>query len=1181
MVGPPARRRRFDLYIRLLGRLEVVRRDGSTVPLGPKMRAVMGALSVRPRQPVSVERLIDGIWPGVGDELARHRLHTSLSKLRRSMTDGRTPSSQPLIRSTPAGYLLDVADEQLDWVRFRRLAEAGAKALRRGQPDLARSYLTSGLALWSGVDPLAGVEISPDDMGFVTSQVAAREAALRDLMDARLWLGEYGEVTTELETRVDIEPVDSDAVEQLALAYYWSGRRDRALGVCGRYLRAAAGLDPGWKARSVSTLRTAILNRDVSIETPMSWYGRLVPSTRRQPSVVSLAAYWESFSPSIDGPVPAELHLVAEAHGGHNMGSTDTSVETSFDAVRPALETALAIQRSLGHPPYARIGVDVHPADSLQEAFEAASRARARQLASGANEGQILVGDVDGTASLDSFLPMGATLLDLGRHRLGALSPTIAVLQLIAEGVPSLLSAPRWLPSTPVHNMAPEIHRLIGREAETAYITDRLTVSRLVTLTGAPGSGKTRLAGHVATGVAGEYADGVWFVDLQPVADPELLAGAVADALQAPLGGSSGAEEALTAHLQGRQVLIVLDNCEHLLRACADLVDGLVAACPGLAVLATSRIALGSTAEDVIPVAPLVPPPLRPLDAIIGNTAVQLFYERLGTELSAVADRSDRELASVARICRAVDGIPLALVLAAARAREVGIGALADALDTSGDGAGLHILAPPRDGRHILEETFQWSYQLLGEGARRLLDGLSVFRSGFTLEDAVAVCIEYHAQAHHAVLAALDQLVGASLVEAREDDSGTIRFRLLEPIRGYAMAKLAADPHHLAAVQRSHAMHFLAFVERLEPELRGGGRRGVLDSVDASLADLYAAIRWAARSGESEIALRVVGSLWVFWLLRGRILEGLDFLETTLAADRTISTVRAKALIACSQMAWHSGAIHRVPELCREALWIAEALDDPLAWAWAPLGLAAVEMFGPEDDGVPQRMEELIPRFRALGNDWDTGQAIQTLGGAAWHRGRYDMAEQALSESMAMYRSLGHPTLMASLLAHGLVLALLGSLEEGASEVEQSIVAAYEAGDLVDLTYALVHRGSIARYADEHALARHHFRDALSLAVDVGQPWMIQWALVGLAGTETSKRDSSPNRLAVSVILLATAARLARETGITLAPRERELQLQDLETARSRLGERDFQAAYTRGQRLSIAEAVELALSLD
>ncbi|HEX2030469.1 MAG TPA: hypothetical protein VHL78_03585, partial [Actinomycetota bacterium] len=376
------------------------------------------------------------------------------------------------------------------------------------------------------------------------------------------------------------------------------------------------------------------------------------------------------------------------------------------------------------------------------------------------------------------------------------------------------------------------------------------------------------------------------------------------------------------------------------------------------------------------------------------------------------------------------------------------------------------------------------------------------------------------------------------------------------------------------------AEHFLIVAEGAEPSLRGSAVAAGLARLDAALPDLYAALRWAVAEREPRTAVRLTGALWVFWLMRGRLAEGREMAEASLALDGAPSPERIRALVTLSFMCWFGGDVPAALAALREAFQLTEAIGDDWAWATTPLGLAAVEMFRSEEPFVPLRVEELLPSFRRAGDDWMTCQALQTLGGAAWYRGQYDRAERAFADAMALYRAAGHPTLMASLLAHGLMLALVGHLDAGAAEVDEAIARTYEAGDLVDLGLALCHRAAVARYGGHHDVARRYYAQALRTSRDAGRGWAMQWALDGLGSTEALGLGVSPARLEGCVQLLARAEAMARETGIGLPPRERQDHAKDLERARRRLGERAFRAAFARGQRLSVEEATELALAL-
>lgn len=1170
-----------ELAFKILGPIEVMRANGDRIVLSPELRAVLGILILRPRQVVPVEDFIDALWPTVEDRVARRRLHTAMWKLRKLLNPGGVGHSRSLIKWSSPGYVLEVADRQLDWVRFRRLRLAGEEELRLGEPRLAKTYLSAALTFWVGTEALLNVEVPVRDLGFVAERNAGRERAAQALVEACFRIGEHDRVIPELEARIAVEPFDDEAVTHLAIAYYRSGNPQRALAICRHYLDLWANDDSARPAPLVTELHTSILRRDVDIGGPA--LGRSTP--KPEPVLgqgAFMSASWPGFPPSRTDPVPAELVLLIAERGGHVFDSTDSSVEASFADAAAAIDAALALHRCLGIPSPARVGIEIPRSKRIDEAFDGPVRARARLLAIAAREGQVLVSTNDERFVVGHESP-GARLISLGRHRLNALSHPTPVFRLEAPGLSSNEEAPLWFDrGSPASTE--DGFRLVGRDREIAEISSRLGRARLVTLVGAPGSGKTKLAGHVSGGLSGEYRDGVWHVALHPLSQPGMVAPTIAEVLRLPRPAALH-RDALFRALRDREALLVLDNCEHLLEECRELVDGLLGQCPEISVLATSRESLGSRFENVLTVHPLERPPMGPPDMVLGNAAVMLLHDRLAVDEAAPLKQdslSRVNIEAIARICRAVDGIPLALVLAAARAEELGVDRLADALEeTLGEGQGLTVLSAPAGNGALptsLGATMEWSYELLDESERELFECLAVFRASFGPEDVVAVCGGSGLCGQENIEAGLQRLIRVSLV-IKEGNSG--RFRLLQPIRDFASHMLLARPGRALEVRRCHAHHFMSLAEEAEPYLRGPQDRDVLDRLDRSLPDLYAAIRWAIEHRESGSALRLVGSMWVLWLVRGRIVEGWHMLEAALDLEPLPTEGRVKALAGCARLAWFGGNLNRTLECNREILAIAEMTGDAWAWALSALGFAAVEMFGSEDDAVPLRIEEVLPQFRALGNDWETGMALQTLTGAAWHRGKYERAEKAAAQTAGIFRSLGHPTLMSSQRIHGLMLALLGDIEAGISEVDRSMANSYEASDLAGLAESLCCRGAIGRYGGNHDLSRHYYRDALRAARDAGQVWMIQWALGGLGNTDQLGLNVPTERLDACVQLIARAEELGDETGITMAPRELDFRRRDLARARAHLGEDAFEEAVGQGRRLDLPEAIELALSLE
>jgi non-specific serine/threonine protein kinase len=398
----------------------------------------------------------------------------------------------------------------------------------------------------------------------------------------------------------------------------------------------------------------------------------------------------------------------------------------------------------------------------------------------------------------------------------------------------------------PPTNLPISLTSFIGREREIAEVTRLLagppSESRLLTLTGAGGCGKTRLALRVAGEALGDFPDGVWLVELAALADPALVAGAVAMAVGVREVPGRALTESLVDHLRDRTLLLILDNCEHLVAAAAGLADVLLRSCPRLRVLATSREPLGSAGETIWRVPSLTLPPLSAADApllepLTRYEAVRLFVERARAAVPAFAPSAENAPALV-EICRRLDGIPLAIELAAARVRVFSAAQIAARLDdrfrllTAGPRTAL-----PR--QQTLRATVDWSYDLLAEPERALLRRLSVFAGGWTFEAAEAVAAGDGIQTH-AVLDLMAQLVDKSLVIA-EEQRGAVRYRLLETIRAYARDRLL-EAGEAERTRDRHLAYFLGLAEEAEPRLRGAEERVTLDRLEAEHANLQAAL---------------------------------------------------------------------------------------------------------------------------------------------------------------------------------------------------------------------------------------------------------------------------------------------------------------------------------------------------
>src|SRR5215469_16132934 len=482
-------------------------------------------------------------------------------------------------------------------------------------------------------------------------------------------------------------------------------------------------------------------------------------------------------------------------------------------------------------------------------------------------------------------------------------------------------------------NLPAQVSSFIGREVELREVAALVSGARLVTLTGAGGAGKTRLGLQVAAGLADDAGDGVWFADLAPLGGPDLVAVTVADVLGVRLESGRPVLEALVAAVGGRSLLVVLDNCEHVIGACAKLADALLRGCPNMALLATSREPLGIEGERVYRV-PSMGTPAEGDDrgAILASEAVRLLADRAAAQgVRPVWDGLDAEV--VGRICRRLDGIPLALELAAARLRGMSAAELEARLDerfallTGGSRAAL-----PR--QQTLRAMVDWSWELLTGPERAVLAALSVFAGGFGLPAAEAVAAGPDVPAAE-VLGHLGALVDKSLVQFDHTGTGPGRYRLLETVRQYAAGRLdAAGPAAVGAARIAHRDYYLALAEAAAPQLMAADQAEWLSRLDAELGNLRAAIAVCLTQPDPVPGLRLAAALREYWGARGYAAEGARPLQTLLDAPAAqgATLLRAQALVAAAHLLETTGGYAIAGDYCEEALAIARAAgDDHLA----------------------------------------------------------------------------------------------------------------------------------------------------------------------------------------------------------------------------------------------------------
>ncbi len=570
------------------------------------------------------------------------------------------------------------------------------------------------------------------------------------------------------------------------------------------------------------------------------------------------------------------------------------------------------------------------------------------------------------------------------------------------------------LPASPRHNLPLQLTSFIGRERESAEIKRLLSIQRLVTLTGSGGTGKTRLALQVSAEILVSFPAGVWLIALAPLADPALVPQTVGAALGIREEGGRPILALLVDSLRTKNLLLVLDNCEHLVAACARLVETLLRWCPTLHVLATSREALSVAGETIYLVPPLTLPAVNwPLDpeTLIQSEAGRLFVERAARALPGFAV-TDQDAAAVAQVCRRLDGLPLAIELAAVRVKMLTVEQIVERLEDR-----FHLLtggsrtALPR--HQTLSALIEWSYDLLSEAERALLRRLSVFAGGWALETAEAVCgdeVEDGTLPPSDVLELLTQLVNKSLVVVEREAGRAARYRMLETIREYALERLVASGES-EIVRRKHLYFFLGLAQEADPHLSSAARGFWLAKLKPEQDNFRAALQWAREGRETLAGLQLAGALWLFWYFRGNLSEGRSCVESALAQAATLDApaARARALSAAGNLAWfQSDYVVARPRL-EEGLAIGRRLgitgQRDLASSLLWLGLIERDV---GDLAVAHSLlEESAAICREIGDQWTLALVLVSLGRTAIVAGDLVGAHPILEEGRTIFRELG------------------------------------------------------------------------------------------------------------------------------------------------------------------------------
>lgn len=889
------------------------------------------------------------------------------------------------------------------------------------------------------------------------------------------------------------------------------------------------------------------------------------------------ASQCEQDSPKVQAALRSHeqiLRSAVEANGGYVYKIAGQTSQSAFSTAAHAMQAVLDAQRTLHSEAWdegcglgVKMALHTGVTEERGDDYVGPLLNRAARLLAAGHGGQILLTHATAMLALDN-LPDGATLEDLGEHRLKDLFRPERVYQLAAPqlGLPPQFPPLNSLQARP-NNLPLQPTLFLGRDREVAEVRD--TLSRddvyLLTLTGPGGIGKSRLALQVAAELIDQFEDGVFFVPLASVSDPALVTNAIAQALGIREVGGQSLQQTLSDYLKNKHLLLLLDNFEQVMDADVQVAE-LLKASPGLKVLVTSRASLHLSIQHEYPVLPMRVPsseyrvpseghanhsvlraPFRDgtrYSLLLEYESVQLFVQR------AQSVKPDFELnyqnaSAVAEICSRLEGIPLAIELAAARIKALPPQALLAKLDShvlSGAEGRLKILTGGARDLHTrqqtLRNTFEWSYDLLTGGEKQLFRRLAVFRGGETLEGAEAVCTGSAPEAGNAspliepleidLLDGIGSLVDKSLMYEAESPGGEARYTMLETINEYAWEKLR-ESGEANALQRAHALYFMTLAEQAEPELKGANQAQWLARLEAEHDNLRAVLRWAgqpyergpAAAGEGphlapspeEIRLRIAGAIWRFWYVRGYFSEGREQLARSLASQSSVllprSSARARALNGAGVLANLQGDYAAAREFDREGLAIVRELGDKqsIPSFLDNLGIMARQ----QGDYATARTlyEESLAVRREIGDKRGIAISLDNLGIVFREQGDTGAARSLYEESLALRREIGDKQGIAVALSNfGNALQASGDYASAHMLLEESLALRREIGDKRGIAISLNNLGIVVQLQGDYQAARLLLEEGLALVRELGDRQGIGYLLHNLGNLTRQQGDA-------------------------------------------------------------------------
>jgi predicted ATPase/DNA-binding SARP family transcriptional activator len=1112
---------------RILGSFEIVGEAGSITVRGAKRRCLLAYLATHPGRPVSADRLAEELWGGNGSDRAVATLQTYVSKIRKLIDpDG------AILQSAAGGYLLAVDPGGVDALRFEHgVAAAGAET----DLVLRLARLDEALALWRGppLEEFAGAAWA-DQAARLLEAVHLR--ALQRRYDTLLALDRAEDAAAELGPVARAHPLDERLWAQLMLSLYRTGRQADALAAyqqIRRHLVDELGIEPG---PELANLERRILDHDPALAPSPRPTGTADGRAVTTPMPSGLVTFvitdiegstrlLRRLEERYDGVLARHDALLGSAwsdHGGTLVSTRGDSHLAAFGDAASALRACADAQRRLVTEvwppeggPRVRMGLHTGLAAPRDGDYVALAVHQAARVMAAAHGGQVLASEV-AAREAGSLGDLG--LRSVGRYRLRDFDGPVRLFCLSGPGLGTDFPAVRAMP-VDGHNLAAPPTSLVGREGDLADVLARVGRCRLLTLTGPGGVGKTRLALAAGLAIAPDWDDGVWLVDASSMQDARLVGAAVADVLGVAADTGVDAWQAALDHLSSRRTLLVLDNCEHLAPDLAPMVTELLARCPDVGVLATSREPLGIAPESMCRVEPLgVPASATSVDQALAVPSVRLFVERAQAVRPAF-DLAEDNLEAVVQLCRRLDGLPLALELAAAQTSVLGV---ADMLRGADDR--FRVLRSRQRGvpdrQRTMDEVIGWSYRLLAVDEQAMLRRVGVFQSGFSLEAAVVVGGDL---SDADVPGLLWTLVDKSLVTVDLTANET-RYRLLETMRAYAR-NLAQGTGDEAGAARRLATWWL---DRIGPWHRVDRKRA--GEIQVELDNLRALVDLVAEEAEEQ-AQQLACSIGHYYYSVQTPRDAVDELSRHAVELAAPSPARVSLLATVALLQVRHGDVDAARRTVAEAESVQRTVGGAPEWDQVAVDRAAGEVaLRSGDHAAAAEVAQ-----RALDRDLNAAaraRMLNLLAIASYFRGDVSRAQAAFTDELAVARELGDEHLMA--IAEGNVAELA------------------------------------MRRGDTEAAARHQ-AVSLDLGLALGRPVAVAYSLI-VAARLTA--DADPGRAAR---LHAKAEVVLSDNGHQLYDDDLRASEEMLDRVRRVLGEGEYRRACDDGRSLSLLDAAALA----